>query len=131
MTDTNIHWRALAALGATIAVGAVDTHAENTLSARDAGARFGQALGAVEICIGSKTTEKANALQAAYAGDDLEIFKTQAARVLDAWLKVKSCAKQDDPNQCKIMMDKSCAAAAAEIGAAGSVIPGLLEFPKR
>ncbi|MFN0219062.1 MAG: hypothetical protein ACKVP4_09640 [Hyphomicrobium sp.] len=118
-------------LALSLASPALSADAEAPISARDAGARFGQALGTVEICIGSKITSKASAMEAAYSGADLDAFKTQAAKVFDAWLKVKACAKQVDPNQCKIIMDKSCAAAEAEIGPAGSVAPGLVDFPTR
>jgi hypothetical protein len=44
---------------------------------------------------------------------------------------VKNCVHQDDPNQCKVIMDESCAAAIAEIGPTGTAIPGLLEPPPR
>ena len=101
------------------------------LSARDAGARYGQALGAVEICIGSTVTGRGKALADSYSGGEIEDFKTQAAKVFDAWLKVKNCRNQRDPNQCKITMDNSCLAAEAEIGAAGTAVPGLVEFMKR
>jgi hypothetical protein len=100
------------------------------LSALEAGARYGQALGAVEICYGSKVTDKARALDASFTGADQEAFKTQAAKVFEAWRKVKVCANQFDPNQCKIIMDKSCLGAEAEIGDNGSAIPGLVEFMK-
>jgi hypothetical protein len=98
--------------------------------ARAAGARYGQALGAVEICIGSKVTDKAKALGDDFRDGDLETYTQQAAKVYDTWLKVKDCRK-DDPNQCKIIMDKSCEAAEAEIGPNGTVMPGLVEFLKR
>lgn len=98
--------------------------------ARAAGARYGQALGAVEICVGSKVTGKAKGLGAAFKDGDLETYTQQAAKVYDTWLKVKDCRK-DDPNQCKIIMDKSCEAAEAEIGPDGTVMPGLVEFLKR
>jgi hypothetical protein len=117
-------WVALAGLS-------TPSYAEGALTPKEAGARYGQALGAVEICIGSKVTDKAIALQAGFTGGDLDAFKAQAAKVFEAWLKVKNCARPDDPNQCKIIMDKSCEAAAAEIGEAGSVVPGLVDFPKR
>jgi hypothetical protein len=100
------------------------------VSALEAGARYGQALGAVEICYGSKVTDKAKALQSAYTGAELEAFQTQAAKIFEAWRQVKACANQFDPNQCKIIMDKSCLGAEAEIGAAGTAIPGLVEFMK-
>lgn len=98
---------------------------------REAAARYGQALGAVEICFGAKITPKAEKLSASYSGSDSEIFKKQAAKIFDAWIKVKGCVRQDDPNQCKIIMDKSCEAAEAEIGPKGSAIPGLVEFAKQ
>lgn len=100
------------------------------VSAKDAGARYGQALGALEICHGSKVTDKANTLGNAYQGADQDAFKAQAAKVYEAWHAVKNCANPRDPNQCKIIMDKSCAIAEADIGAAGSVMPGLVEFMK-
>ncbi len=100
------------------------------LTPKDAGARFGQALGAAEVCYGSKVTGKANGLEAAYSAADQEAFKAQAAKIFDAWHKVKNCADQFDPNRCKIIMDKSCLAAEAEIGPSGNVLPGLVEFIK-
>ncbi len=100
------------------------------LSPKDAGARYGQALGAVEICFGSKVTDKAKTLGDAFAGADQDSFKAQAGKVFEAWNKVKNCSNPTDPNQCKIIMDKSCASAEAEIGAGGNVMPGLVEFAK-
>jgi len=100
------------------------------LAPREAGARYGQALGALEVCYGSKLTPKADALSAAYTGTDLEAFKAEAAKIFDAWAAVRGCTRQNDPNQCKIIMDKSCLAAEAEIGAAGTAMPGLVEFLK-
>jgi hypothetical protein len=97
---------------------------------KDQGARFGQALGAVEICFGSKITDKAKALGDAFTGADQDAFKAQAAKIYEAWRAVKNCANQRDPNQCKIIMDKSCATAEAEIGASGSMVAGLVEFMK-
>lgn len=114
-----------------VAAGAEPNAAVPEIGAREAGARYGQALGVVDICIGAKVTAKGEALRAAYAGADQELFKAQAAKVYDAWYAVKGCGNATDPNQCKIIMDKSCAAAEAEIGAQGSVMPGLVEFPKR
>lgn len=117
----------------TLAVAVMASTAQaypSTLSPRDAGARFGQALGAIEICHGSKVTDAGNALRETYTGADREIFEAQAAKVYDAWHKVKNCANGLDPNQCKIIMDKSCLAAEAEIGPSGTVLPGLVEFMK-
>lgn len=97
---------------------------------RDAGARYGQALGAAEICIGWRPSAKASSLGAAFTGAELDAFKSQTAKVLDAWVKVKNCARPEDPNECKIIMDKSCEAAIAEIGPDGTALPGLLDPPQ-
>lgn len=95
----------------------------------EAGARYGQALGVVEICHGSTLTDAAAELRARYAGAELDTFTQQSAKVFDAWMRVKACVRQFDPNECKIIMDKSCAAARSEIGPGGSAIPGLVTFP--
>lgn len=95
---------------------------------RDAGARYGQALGAAEVCYGAKITAKADALSKSYAGPDQDIFKATAAKIFNAWLSVKRCVNPNDPNTCKVIMDKSCMQAEAEIGANGSAVPGLVEF---
>ena len=101
------------------------------LTPKDAGARYGQALGAVEVCIGSKVSEKASALNSVYSGAELEAFKAQAAKVYDAGIKVKNCVHAIDPNQCRIIMEESCAAALSEIGPSGTALPELLEAPRR
>lgn len=101
------------------------------MTPKDAGARYGQALGAVEICIGSKISPKASTLESIFSGTDLEEFKAQAAKIYDAWIKVKNCVRQDDPNQCKVIMDESCASAISEIGPSGTALPGLLDLPGR
>jgi hypothetical protein len=111
--------------GASAGVSAADA-----LDPREAGARYGQALGAAEVCYGSTVTDKARTLADAFSGADLDAFKAQAATVYDAWVKVKSCSNQFDPNQCKIIMDKSCLAAEAEIGSSGTAIAGLVDFLK-
>ena len=103
----------------------------SALTPRDAGARYGQALGAIEICHGSKITDKADALLKSYAGADQDTFKAQAAKIFDAWARVKACVDQHDPNKCKIIMDTSCLSAEAEIGAKGSALPGLVDFAPR
>lgn len=99
--------------------------------AKDAGLRYGQALGVIEVCYGSKLTDKARALEQAYSGADLETFKASAASVFEAWAKVRACSNQKDPNTCKIIMDRSCQMAESEIGPSGSAMAGLVEFLKR
>lgn len=100
------------------------------LTAKDAGQRYGQALGALEVCHGSKLTAKADGLSQSYSGAELEAFKAAAAGVFEAWNGVKNCVNAADPNQCKIIMDKSCLAAEAEIGATGKALAGLVDFAK-
>jgi len=95
---------------------------------KEIGQRYGQALGVLEVCYGSKLTDKAKALPENFKDLDLEVFKVASANVLDAWVKVRGCTNQRDPNVCKIIMDKSCLAAEAEIGQNGSALPGLVEF---
>lgn len=95
---------------------------------KDAGVRYGQALGVLEVCYGSKLTVKGKALEQSFTGADLEAFKAAAAKVYDAWVKVRGCTNQRDPNTCKVIMDKSCLAAESEIGAKGTEMPGLVEF---
>jgi hypothetical protein len=106
---------------------AADTAAPSVL---EVGARYGQALGALEVCYGSKLTDKGKALEASFTGADQDKFKAQAAKIFDMWQKIKGCTNQRDPNQCKIIMDKSCLAAENEIGQTGTAMPGLVEFLK-
>lgn len=100
-------------------------------NAKDAGVRYGQALGVLEVCYGSKLTDKARALESTFTGADLEAFKASAADVYQSWVSVRGCTNQKDPNTCKIIMDKSCLAAESEIGPAGNAMAGLVEFLKR
>lgn len=99
-------------------------------SPKDAGVRYGQALGVLEVCYGSKLTDKGKALEQTFKGADVDAFKLAAAGVYDAWVKVRGCTNQKDPNTCKIIMDKSCLAAESEIGPNGTALPGLVEFLK-
>lgn len=101
------------------------------MTPKDAGLRYGQALGAIEVCHGSKLTAKANSLSQSFSGAELESFKAAAAGVFEAWNGVKNCVNAADPNQCKIIMDKSCLLAEDEIGRSGKAVPGLVEFASR
>ncbi|MGO4685718.1 hypothetical protein [Hyphomicrobium sp. 2TAF46] len=100
------------------------------LTPRDTGSRYGQALGAVELCTGAKVTGKASALPVLYTGTELDEFNAQQKKIYDAWIRVKHCVREDDPNQCKVIVDESCAAALTEIGPKGTAFPGLLEFSR-
>ena len=101
------------------------------LTPRDAGSRYGQALGAAEVCTGIKATERALTLSALYEKEDLETFKAQEKKIYDAWIRVKHCIREDDPNHCTLIIEESCAAAVTEIGPAGSAMPGLIEPPPK
>ncbi len=98
------------------------------LTPRDTGSRYGQALGAVEVCVGTKVTERASALSKLYSGADIEEFNAQEKKIYDALIKVKHCVREDDPTPCKVIVDESCAAAMTEIGPKGTALPGLLEI---
>jgi hypothetical protein len=105
--------------------------AVSELTPRDAGGRYGQALGAIEVCIGTTITDKAAALPSIYEGADLDAFKAQSSKIYDAWIKVKPCANEAEPSQCKVIAEESCAGAIAEIGPSGTILPGLLDPPQR
>jgi len=118
----------------SFAVGSVTTDAKEAartavaqMTPHDVGSRYGQALGAIEICPGTQTTVKVPALNTIYTGAEFQAFQTQAFRIYNAWIKLKQCATVDDPSECKVVVDESCAAAIIEIGPSGTVFPGLLE----
>jgi hypothetical protein len=75
------------------------------------------------------TTVKVPPLNALYTGADLKSFKAQATKIYDAWIKLKQCALVDQPSECTVVVDESCAAAISEIGPSGTVLPGLVEPP--
>lgn len=97
-------------------------------SAREAGARYAQAMGAAETCDGLRVSKTAEALKNEFRGDDLKVFNEQAADVYASWLKVKNCSRPLDPNPCRIMIQLSCQSAVSEIGPEGSAVPHLLEI---
>jgi hypothetical protein len=101
------------------------------MTPHDVGSRYGQALGAIEICPGMQTTVKVPALNTLYADGDLQTFQAQASKIYNAWIKLKQCATVDDPRECRVVVEESCAAAIIEIGPSGTVFPGLLEATGR
>ncbi len=88
--------------------------------AREAGARYGQALGASEACPGIKVEDTAGTLKSKFSGQDREVFDAAVARVYESWRKVNDCVRPVDPNPCRIIIQMSCQAALSEIGPAGS-----------
>ena len=101
------------------------------MTPQDVGSRYGQALGAIEICPGAQTTVKVPALNTIYTGAEMQAFQAQASRIFNAWIKLKQCATVDDPSECRVVIEESCAAATIEIGPSGTVFPGLLEGVRR
>ena len=109
------------------------TRAEVTagnLTPYDVGSRYAQALGASETCPGGEMTAKAAVLKSLYTGADLEVFTAQERKIYDAWTRAKHCSQDDTTNQCKLVIDESCAAAVSEIGPSGSAFPGLFEMKR-
>ncbi len=104
--------------------------AATNLTPYDIGSRYAQARGASETCPGGKLTDKAAVLPSVYNGPELDVFNAQEKKIYDAWMRAKHCAQDDPSNQCKLVIDESCAAAVSEIGPAGSAFPGLFEITR-
>jgi hypothetical protein len=114
--------------GAIAAAGVGTSPTETpSLSAKDAGARYGEAAGAVLVCYGLKITPRVAELRARYEGDELAEFDAQAGKILSAWRETLNCTHADGPNDCKVSQQWSCRLAVQEIGPAGSKVPGLVE----
>ncbi len=97
----------------------------NRLSPEEAGARYGQAMGAGRLCKGFKVLPGAEELAASYKGDELANFKQAAARIIQAWQKsTTNC--QDGRNICMRTHLASCYEALREIGPEGIRYPGLI-----
>jgi hypothetical protein len=130
MRSPNISLAAALFLGTgVIATAGVDTSPTEmpSLSAKDAGARYGEAAGAVLVCYGLKITPRVATLRARYQGDELAEFDAQAGKILSAWRETLNCTHADSPNDCKLSQQWSCQQAMQEIGPAGSKVPGLVE----
>ena len=96
----------------------------NKLSPEEAGARYGQALGASRLCRGYEVLPGADALAATFKGDELTAFQEAAAHVVQAWQRTTSC--QDGANMCMRYQLASCNEAMREIGPQGVRYPGLI-----
>jgi hypothetical protein len=97
------------------------------LSAKEAGARYGEAAGAVLVCYGLKITPQVADLRARYQGDDLTEFDAQAGKILKVWRETLNCQHADGPSDCKVSQQWSCRQAMEEIGPTGSAVRGLVE----
>lgn len=107
---------------------------QSLLSIDEQGARHGQALAAMEICPGAKTTPKVADLAASVAASDRPAFDAASTRIIAAWKKAFACKDAnpaDGPRQmngCRKAKILSCTTAWREIGPDGAALPGLLEF---
>jgi len=101
-----------------------------TLGPKDGGARYGQAIGASLVCPNTFVLPGTEALLKSYSGADLDAFKAAAQSVTLVWKKTLGCDAAADINRCRLLNDKSCSEAIKEIGTAGTVLPGLIEFRK-
>ena len=97
------------------------------LSAKDAGARYGEAAGAALVCYGLRITPQVAELRARYQGADQAEFDAQASKILQAWRGTLNCEQADGPNDCKVSQQWSCRQALQEIGPSGSAVRGLVE----
>ncbi|WP_439542039.1 hypothetical protein [Hyphomicrobium sp.] len=97
------------------------------LPPREAGARYGQALGVALICYGLRTTPALERLPSQYTGDARTEFDSESEKVLAAWREAGSCKKAGGPNACRLVHAWSCRAALNEIGPEGAILPGLVE----
>jgi hypothetical protein len=101
------------------------------LSPREAGVRYGQAMGVARLCYGLRTTAAAGELERTYQGaDGGDAFRAEAEKVLASWQDALGCAKAGGPNECRLIYEMSCRDAYREIGPEGSRLPGLIERVK-
>jgi hypothetical protein len=101
-----------------------------SLAAKEAGARYGEAAGAVLVCYGLRMTPEVAKLRGRFQGNDLAEFDAQAEKILVAWRDTLNCIHAEGPNECKVSHAWSCRQAVQEIGPGGSKVPGLVE-PKK
>lgn len=104
--------------------------AATNLTPYDIGSRYAQARGASETCPGGKLTDKAAVLPSVYNGPELDLFNAQEKKIYDAWMRAKHCPQDDPSNECRLVIEESCAAAVSEIGPAGSALPGLFAIDR-
>jgi hypothetical protein len=112
---------------AEVAAGGTAVTRPALLPPREAGARYGQALGVALICYGLRTTPALERLASQYGGDARTQFDAESAKTLAAWREAGSCKKAGGPNACRLVHEWSCGSALLEIGPDGTVLPGLVE----
>jgi hypothetical protein len=99
------------------------------MNAREAGARYGQALGVALVCYGLRTRSDGLSRLAAAHSDakDHPDFQAEADKVLKSWQEASSCQNAGGPNPCRLVHEWSCRDALREIGPQGTELPGLVE----
>ncbi len=102
--------------------------AREALSAKDRGARYGQALGASLVCPFVHLLPAAEELRPSLPGADREQFEAEAKRVALVWQKTLACDPRADINRCRVLSEKSCSEAIRELGPEGTAVNGVLEF---
>lgn len=112
---------------AEVAAGGTAVTRPAPLPPREAGARYGQALGVALICYGLRTTPAVDRLASQYQGDARTQFDAESEKIATSWRETGSCKKAGGPNACRLVHAWSCAAALREIGPEGTVLPGLVE----
>ncbi len=100
--------------------------ANTVLDPREAGARYGQALGVALMCYGAETTPAATRLPDKFGGAERTAFQAEADKVLTAWREASSCRNAGGPNPCRLLHEWSCRDAMKEIGPQGTKLPGLI-----
>ncbi len=96
------------------------------LGAEEAGARYGQARGAALVCRGLAAGPRLEKLRANYAGEDRAVFDRRAEEIVKAWRKMVSCEEAPEINMCRLLKERNCHDAEAQIGPGGSAVPGLV-----
>ena len=96
------------------------------LDPREAGTRYGQALGVSLVCYGMTTTLAVDRLASRYTAADKEAFQAVADKVLTSWREASTCKNAGGPNSCRLIHEWSCRDAMREIGPQGTKLPGLV-----
>lgn len=122
---------ALVAAGSPLAhAGDPGRQSAGTVTAAEAGTRYGQALAAERFCPGGRLTASARALHD--AEQDRATFDREAAKIVESWTAALSCQEADPATgrpiaSCRRIKMLSCRQAWLEIGPEGTMMPGLLE----
>lgn len=119
---------AIAAVSAPALAERAAAPAREAPSAKDRGARYGQALGASLVCPFVHLLPAAEELRPSQPGADREQFEAEAKRVALVWQKTLACDPRADINRCRVLSEKSCSEAIRELGPEGTAVRGVLEF---